>query len=58
MQTSWAGPGARDAARAVVVPFVLSRVLVIAALGLTREVVRDPSPHLLIRRCPTRTPGV
>ena len=41
MQTSWSGPGARDAARAVVVPFVLSRVLVIAALGLTREVVRD-----------------
>ena len=33
MQTSWAGPGARDAARAVVVPFVLSRVLVIAALA-------------------------
>ncbi|MGH8979351.1 MAG: hypothetical protein ACRDV7_14825, partial [Acidimicrobiia bacterium] len=43
MQTGWSGPGARDAVRAVAVPFVLSRVLVIAALGLTREVVRDIS---------------
>ena len=35
------GPSAREVVRAVIVPFVLSRVLVIAALGLTREVVRD-----------------
>jgi hypothetical protein len=43
MRTVWSGPAARDAFRAVIVPFALSRVLVIAALGLTREVVRDIS---------------
>jgi hypothetical protein len=32
-------PGARDVATAVLVPYVISRVLVIATLGLTREMV-------------------
>jgi hypothetical protein len=43
MRAGWSSPGSRDALRAVVIPFALSRVLVIAALGLTREVVRDIS---------------
>src|SRR5262249_678863 len=32
-------PGARDVASAVLVPYVVSRVLVFATLGLTREMV-------------------
>ncbi len=41
MRGSWSGPTARDVVRIVLVPYVISRVLVIATLGVTREVVRD-----------------
>jgi Glycosyltransferase family 87 len=41
MRTGWSGPPAREVLRSVTAPFALSRVLVIATLGLTREVVRD-----------------
>ena len=41
MRGRWSGPSARDVFGIVLVPFVVSRVLVIATLGVTREVVRD-----------------
>jgi Mannosyltransferase (PIG-V) len=41
MPARWSGPAARDVLRAVIGPFVISRVLVIATLGVTREIVRD-----------------
>ena len=37
----WSSPLRRDVTRAVLVPYVLSRVLVIATLGVTREIIRD-----------------
>jgi hypothetical protein len=43
MRVAPTGPGAREILRTVAIPYVLSRVLVIATLGLTREVVRDIS---------------
>jgi hypothetical protein len=41
MRGGWSGPTARDVMSVVLVPFVISRVLVIATLGVTREVIRD-----------------
>jgi len=43
MHTGWSSPSAREVARAVLLPWVLSRFIVIATLGVTREVVRDLS---------------
>jgi Glycosyltransferase family 87 len=43
VRSGWSGPSTREVARAVLVPYVLSRFLVLASLGLTREVVRDIS---------------